>query len=134
MVSHIKKIVIQLALAIKNNEFTGIQNDIKILDVHDLLDLFSLSSDKAKLLVFRLLDPEVAADLFAELSPQSQNDLLKHFTDKEVIRILEELEPDERTAVFEQIPGKATQRLLNLLSKEELLEAKQLLGYPEESI
>lgn len=134
MVSNVKKIVIQLALAIKNNEFTSIKKDITLLDVHDLLDLFSLSSDKAKLLVFRLLDPEVAADLFAELAPQDQNDLLKHFTDKEIIHILEELEPDERTAVFEQIPGKATQRLFNLLPAKELIEAKQLLWYPEESV
>jgi len=134
MVSHINPLVVQIALDVKDNTFDLLKKHLHQLDVHDLLDLFDLSSAKARLLIFRLLTPERAADLFAELSPYAQQELLKHFTDKEVIKILEELQPDERTAVFEQMPGKATQRLFNLLPPDELLEAKQLLWYPEESV
>jgi Mg/Co/Ni transporter MgtE len=42
--------------------------------------------------------------------------------------------PDDRTEFFEDLPGIAIQRLLNLLSPGELLEARKLLGYPRESV
>jgi magnesium transporter len=134
MVHHIKESVVQLALDIKNDLFERLQERLRDLDVHDILDLFGLSSARARLLIFRLLDKDIAADVFAELSPLSQQELLQHFTDKEVLSILDELQPDERTYVFEHIPGKATQRLLNLLPHDELIEAKKLLWFPEESV
>jgi magnesium transporter len=43
------------------------------------------------------------------------------------------MEPDDRTAVLEQIPGQLTQRLLNLLGPADLAEARLLLGFPEDS-
>src|SRR4030065_1528062 len=42
--------------------------------------------------------------------------------------------PDDRTEFLEELPGEATQRLLNLLSPEDRKETLQLLGYPEESV
>jgi magnesium transporter len=134
MVHQIKDGVVHLALDIKNDLFERLQERIHDLDVHDILDLFDISTSRARLLIFRLLDQEVAADVFAELSPHAQQELLQHFTDKEVLSILDELQPDERTYVFEHIPGKATQRLLNLLPADELIEAKKLLWFPEESV
>jgi magnesium transporter len=44
------------------------------------------------------------------------------------------LSPDDRTDLFEELPGKVAQRLLNLLPPEERKESLQLLGYPEESV
>src|SRR5690606_23466125 len=42
--------------------------------------------------------------------------------------------PDDRTQLLEELPGQVTQRLLNLLSPEDLKEARWLLGYPAESV
>ncbi|MGE5543873.1 MAG: magnesium transporter, partial [Bacillota bacterium] len=48
--------------------------------------------------------------------------------------LLADLRPDDRTTLFEELPGQVTQRLLNLLSPEDLREARFLLGYPEFSV
>jgi magnesium transporter len=45
-----------------------------------------------------------------------------------------ELDPDDRTHLFEELPGRLTQRLLNMLSPSERVEALKLLGYPENSV
>jgi Mg/Co/Ni transporter MgtE len=47
---------------------------------------------------------------------------------------MEGLAPDDRTALLEELPAEVTQRLLSLLSAEDLKQARQLLGYPEESV
>src|SRR5690606_10348402 len=38
------------------------------------------------------------------------------------------------TALLVELPAEVTQRLLRLLSPEDLAEARQLMGYPEESV
>ena len=48
--------------------------------------------------------------------------------------LLTNLNPDDRTALLQELPALVTRRLLQLLSPEDLLEARQLLGYPEESV
>jgi magnesium transporter len=44
------------------------------------------------------------------------------------------MHPDDRTQLLGELPGLATQRLLNLQLPDELREARWLLGYPEESV
>jgi magnesium transporter len=48
--------------------------------------------------------------------------------------LLNDLDPDDRTAFFEELPGTVCQRLMQMLSKEEREIATQLLGYPKDSI
>ena len=45
-----------------------------------------------------------------------------------------DLDPDDRTAFFEELPGEVSQRLVQMLSQEEREVAMRLLGYPEDSI
>ncbi|HEX7708980.1 MAG TPA: magnesium transporter [Thermoanaerobaculia bacterium] len=84
--------------------------------------------------VFRVLPRDLAADTFEYLPLQDQEGLLQALGDQRVAAILDEMSPDDRTALLEELPGLATRRLLNLLSPEEREVARQLLGYPEESI
>src|SRR5690606_30980258 len=55
-------------------------------------------------------------------------------TTEETRHLLANLRPDDRTTLLGELPGQVTQRLLNYLSPQDLKEARQLLGYPEESI
>ena len=48
--------------------------------------------------------------------------------------ILNEMSPDDRTALFEELPGPAVKQLMDLLTPPERAIATKLLGYPEESV
>src|SRR5690554_3875834 len=48
--------------------------------------------------------------------------------------LMNDMEPDNRTALFEELPGKVAQELMQLLSQENRQQTTQLLGYPEYSI
>lgn len=91
--------------------------------------------DKPDRVVFyRSLPRPLAAEVFAYLDSPEQDTLLQDLTDEEARNIVENLAPDDRTALLEELPAEVTQRLLSLLSPAELSLARQLLGYPEESI
>ena len=85
-------------------------------------------------IVFRLLQRELAADTFGYLEPESQEGLIKALAREHVATILNDMSPDDRTQLLEELPAAATKQVLTLLSPDERAIARQLLGYPEDSV
>jgi magnesium transporter len=83
---------------------------------------------------FRLLQKSAAASAFEYLTIEEQRALLKAMGQDEVAAILNEMAPDDRTTLFDELPATVTKQLLTLLGPEERSTAIQLLGYPELSI
>src|SRR5213593_4152517 len=53
---------------------------------------------------------------------------------EQVVAILNEMSPDDRTALLEELPSAAARQLIRLLTPEERHVAQSLLGYPEGSV
>lgn len=87
-----------------------------------------------RVLLFRALPREVASDAFAQLDLEQQDELLRDLSDDETRMLVSGMHPDDRTQLLGELPGQATQRLLNLLDPADLKEARWLLGYPEHSV
>lgn len=100
----------------------------------DLADLISCLPDTDRAVFFRVLPKDVEIDTFEYLETDDQMNLLKAMGNEEVSNILNEMSPDDRTALFEELPASITKQLMTLLSTEERAVAKQLMGYPENSI
>jgi magnesium transporter len=88
------------------------------------------------MIVFRLLPRELAAASFEHLSHDKQEALIEALANKKdrLADLLNDLAPDDRTALLEELPGPVAQRLVQMLSPEEREVTTLLLGYPEESI
>ena len=100
----------------------------------DIADLIIDLSEHEQVIIFRLLSNELAADTFEQLEIETQKDLLKAMAQSEVAAILNEMSPDDRTALLEELPSAAAKQLIRLLSAEERKIAQTLLGYPENSV
>lgn len=87
-----------------------------------------------RVLLFRALPREVAAEVFAKLRSTTRDRLVLALTDRETRRLLADLQPDDRTSLLSELPGRVTQRLLNLVPAEERAVTLELLGYPEDSV
>jgi len=90
--------------------------------------------EPTRVLLLRFLPRQYSAEVFSELTPGSQDDLLKELSNHEVRGLLTDLSPDDRIALIEEMPAEVTRRLFSLLSPEDLKETRQLLGYPEGSV
>jgi len=108
-------------------------NDLEPLQIAEAIEDLPKSP---QILMFRLLSRKLAKETFQYLSSEEQEDIIDGLaSNKEKIAdLLNDLDPDDRTAFFEELPGKVSQRLMQMLSKEEYAIAARLLGYPEESI
>ncbi len=98
------------------------------------LDIITDLPKKSRILFFRALPSEVQVELVAHLDREAADRLLVQMTDAEAREILEELSPDDRVYLLQELPGQLTQRLMTLLPLAEQREARTLLGYPEESV
>lgn len=106
-------------------------NDVPAVDVAELLE--GLENEVAAV-IFRLLKKDKAADVFSYLSSAKDVELLDLFTAQQLSEVMSNLEPDERVALLEELPGHLTQRVMNSMRFDDRTLVQKLLGYPPESI
>lgn len=119
---------------INERELHALRDRLVDLPSAEIAELFQALSDEERVLIFRILPREKAADIFAELDLGLQRQVLSGLGDRQTARLLDEMAADDRTALLEEIPAEAARQLLTLLSKEERDVANTLLGYPEGSV
>ncbi len=100
----------------------------------EITELLDAVDDKNRVLIFRVLPRALAGEVFSLLEPTFQNVLIKNMTKDEVKQTLAELTPDDRTALFEELPASVTKSLLPLLSDADRKQTLTLLSYPENSV
>jgi magnesium transporter len=72
--------------------------------------------------------------VFEYIGIEEQHNLLRAMAHEQVAAILNEMAPDDRTALLEELPSAAARQLIRLLTPEERRVATALLGYPEDSV
>ncbi|MGH7492042.1 MAG: magnesium transporter [bacterium] len=119
---------------IRGKDYSGLKDGISEWEAPEIADLLVNLPESDQPILFRLLPRTVAAQVFAYLPSDEQQRLLQSLTTENTRALLSELAPDDRTELLGELPAQVTQQLLSLLPPKELKEARQLLGYPEESV
>lgn len=124
----------ELTHLIKRKKWSALKERLVNVPAPEIPDVLFMAGKHDRVLIFRSLSRQKSAEVFADLEPEHQDSLLHDLTDVETRQLLSNLPPDDRTALLEELPAPVTRRLLGLLNPEDLQEARQLLGYPEESV
>jgi magnesium transporter len=89
---------------------------------------------KDRNLSFLMLSGEKKAEVFPYFDLEVQQEIIKSMGDKELAEILNNIDPDDRTAFFESFPDDLIKHSINLLNEEEREIALNLIGYKEDCI
>lgn len=122
---------------IENDEWKLLKNTVEELDPVQVVELFEEMDEwRDKLIIFRLLNSEQTKDVFKQLSHDEQQEIVEGLAENanRITKLLNDIEPDDRTAFLEELPGEVAQQLIRHLSPDQRTVANQLLGYPRESI
>jgi magnesium transporter len=121
---------------IHRKDWKALKMSIEQLDVIDISNLIEHLPDEEDVVVFRLLNRNQAKEVFQLLSHEKQQGIIEELANKNnrLSELLNDIEPDDRTAFFEELPGNVLQPLIQLLTPDERRTALQLLGYPNESV
>lgn len=89
--------------------------------------------DKEQIVFFRLLPKELASDVFVEIDTDTQEELIRHFTDKELKAVIDDMFLDDTVDVIEEMPANVVKRILKNSDPENRKQINELLAYPDDS-
>jgi len=121
---------------IKDEAWTLLKEELTKLDVPATVTLIERSNELQSTILFRFLPREKAKLVFQELDSQKQKKIIDGLAEHATLltNLMNDMEPDDRAALFEELTGKVAQQLMQLMSQENRQQTTQLLGYPEDSI
>ncbi len=114
----------------RHREWAKNIEELPSIDIAEYLDGLS---DDLRLTAFRLLKKDMAAEVFAELSSESQENIVGSIADRELSVIIEELFVDDAVDFLEEMPASMVTRILSAAKPETRRLINQFLSYPEDS-
>ncbi len=105
-------------------------NDLNISDVAEIIN----EMPEHTLSFFQQLDFQRALAVFRILDLSIQEDLLRLLPSATLVKLLNDLPPDDRTALLSELHSSVVKEIIKHLNPEERKITLSLLGYPEESV
>ena len=119
---------------IQEGEFFKLKELLKHYEPAELVELIEEEEEREQLIIFRLLPLKLATQVFEYLDLEVQKHFLTNLTQEKITNILNEMSPDDRTALLEFLPDDFVKELIQTLSEPERKVTLELLGYPEYSV
>jgi len=118
---------------IRNRELIELKQLLSEAEEMEILQIFHDTSAEEQVIAFRLLSKDKAMDVFEQLDTDLQQNLLQSFSDEHAAEFVNEMAPDDRVRLFDEMPAAIAKRLLNRLSAGERDITSILMGYEDET-
>ena len=123
----------QIIKFLEERNLKELKEELENLHPVDLVDAMEELDKKQRMLVFRLLSKEEAAEVFTDMNSDMREELLEALTDSELKEIMDEMYVDDTVDVLEEMPANVVDRLLMATDEETRKQINTLLQYPEDS-
>ena len=114
-------------------KYQSLRDVMQTLPAPDLAAVFEDLPAEKMPVIFRLCPKDLAAEVFAELTPETQQTLLEGLTDRELKFVIDELCADDATDLIEEMPASVVKRILAQAAPDTRKMINELLKYPEDS-
>ncbi len=121
-----------LKLLVKK-QYVKLRDATEDMQPADLAELLEELDENNRLVVFRLLNKEVATEAFTYMSDDARDELVDDFSDVELIGAIEEMSLDDAADLLEDMPAGVVKRVLEKSSPQTRESLNKLLNYPENS-
>lgn len=128
-----EEMVEQINVLIENGNNTQLKEYLNNLNISDVEELIDELPEHGPLFI-ETLSLNRAVNVFRILDFPTQERIIKKLSGERISGLINELPPDDRTALFSELHGDAVQKLILHLSPADRKEALSLLGYEEDSI
>lgn len=117
----------------REKHFNELRQEFLNLYPTDIALIFEDLPDEYMPVMFRLLPKETASDVFVELESDSQEMLIRGFSNTELATILDDLYLDDTVDIIEEMPANVVKRILKYSDPDTRKDINRLLQYPEDS-
>ena len=128
-----EEIIDKIQDLLKEKKFFELKKYLENIEPEDIAIILNEVSEEECVIVYRLLNKDVASDVFVELDSDIQEKLIGFFTDKELKEVLDEIFLDDTADIIEEMPANVVKRILKNIDKKDRKIVNELLKYPEDS-
>lgn len=125
--------LLQLTELLRSGRFVELMKAIDEMNAVDAAEFLATLEAHELPIVFRLLKKDTAADIFAELDVDLQEQIIQGMSDKEIGRVVDHLFVDDAVDLLEELPANMVNRILKNTSPEQRGILNRFLKYPEDS-
>ncbi len=128
-----EEIVEEISKLYGEKKYLQIKEIFMELNPADVAAVFEEMPDERQVLLFRLLPKEEAAETFVELDGDTQEAIIRAFSDNELREVIDELYLDDTVDIIEEMPATIVKRILKNTDAQTRASINALLKYPEDS-
>ena len=129
----IDEFIERLVAMLAEKKYGDIRSITREMPPQDLAEIIDATPKESRLVLFRLLGKELAAETFVEMPPSLQRELTMDFKDSELSGLLSEMYLDDMVDLIEEMPAVVVKRILRQAKPEDRELVNQLLKYPKSS-
>ncbi len=118
---------------IKSGSYREFKRTVSELQPADIAEIMYSIPREYEAKFYRLLPKDTAAEVFVELEPELQENIINAFTDRELSDVLNELYLDDTVDIIEEMPANLVKRILRASSADDRSIINRLLRYPKDS-
>ncbi len=116
-----------------NKKWKELKDILDEMNEQDIAELFMELEERDLTLIYRLLNKELAAEVFVNMEPEYQEQLIRAFSDSELREVLDELYVDDAVDLIEEMPSSLVKRILKHTDPDTRKSINEILKYPEDS-
>lgn len=118
---------------ISDKNFKSLKELLCNMNCVDIAEVFEDLDSEERIVAFRLLQKDTAADAFVEMSSDVQSDLIAKFSDKELKGVMDDMFIDDTVDLIEEMPASVVKRLLAQTDAQTRKYVNEILKYPQNS-
>ncbi|MGN0452823.1 MAG: magnesium transporter [Ruminococcus sp.] len=118
---------------LEEKKYKTLRDILGTMNAYDIAMLFENMHNSKIPLLFRMLPKELAADVFVEMDDDTQEFLIKGFSDSELKEVIDELSADDAVDIIEEMPANVVKRILRQADPQARKDINELLKYPDDS-
>lgn len=118
---------------LESRQFRKLRETMAEMNEVDIAEFIEELELEKKVLVYRMLPKELAADVFSFLEVEDQEHIINSITDYELGKIIEDLYVDDAVDMLEELPAIVVKRVLKNAAPDTRALINQFLQYPENS-
>lgn len=123
----------QVQTLLERSQFEAAKTILQPVQPADIADVIESLPSHLQAIAFRLLAKDEAIAVYEYLDTPVQEALLEDFKHPEVLDIINQMSPDDRVRLLDEMPAKVVRQLFHHLSPEEREATALLLGYKPET-
>ncbi|WP_293697524.1 magnesium transporter [uncultured Agrococcus sp.] len=124
----------ELRALVQQPDLRKISELAESLSFRELEELLTDAQIGDSVVLFRLLPKDISIEVFDDLAPAVQADIVRGLSAEQVATVFSSLDPDEQTSLIDELPARVAKQVLASVDDEDLGPAMTLLGYPQGSV